>query len=75
MAKVFKNHTTLIHMNLSNYFVRTDSVELISITCSLLALYFMHEIRQTSDVGFMPEISLHKCMTPRTSVNEIATQL
>jgi len=23
---------------------------LISITCSLLALYFMHEIRETSDV-------------------------
>jgi len=28
----------LIHMNLSNYFFRTDSVVLISITCGLLAL-------------------------------------
>jgi len=36
---------------------------LISITCSLLALYFMHEIREISDIGFMPEISLDKCLT------------
>ena len=26
-------------------------------TCSLQALYFMHEIRETSDVRFVPEIS------------------
>jgi len=34
-------------MNLSNYFFRTDSVVLISITCSMLPLDFMHEIRET----------------------------
>ena len=34
-------------MNLSNYFFRTDSIVLISITCSLLALDFMHEIMET----------------------------
>ena len=33
----------MIYMNLSNYFFRTDSIVLISITRSLLALYFMHE--------------------------------
>jgi len=43
-------------MNLFNYFFRTDSIVFISITCSLLAL--VHEIRETSDVRFMPEISL-----------------
>jgi len=47
-------------MNLSNYFFRTDSIVLISTTYSLLALYFMHEIREISDVRFMPEISLDK---------------
>jgi len=26
-------------------------------------LYFMHEIRETSDVRFMPEIFLDKCLT------------
>jgi len=36
---------------------------LISITCSLLALYFTYEIRETSEVRFMPEISLDKCLT------------
>jgi len=36
---------------------------LISITCSLLAFYFMHEIRETSEVRFVPEISLSKCLT------------
>jgi len=50
-------------MNLSNYFFRTDSIVLISITCSLLALYIMHEIREISDIRFMPEISLDKCLT------------
>jgi len=53
----------LKHVNLSNYFFRTDSIVLICITCSLLALYFMHEIRDTSDIRFMPEISLDKCLT------------
>jgi len=50
-------------MNLSNYFFRTDSIVLISTTCSLFALYFMHEIREISDIRFMPEISLDKCLT------------
>jgi len=38
-------------MNLSNYFFRADSTVLISNTCSLLALYFKHDIREplTSD--------------------------
>jgi len=49
-------------MNLSNYFFRTYSVVLISITCSQLALYFMHEIRETSDIRFMPETSLDKSL-------------
>jgi len=31
----------------SNHFFRTDSIVLIAITCSLLALYFKHEIRET----------------------------
>jgi len=47
-------------VNLSNYFFRTDSLVLISITCNLLALYFIHEIRETFDVKFMPEISLEQ---------------
>jgi len=34
----------LIHIKLSNYFFITDSIVLISIACSLLALNFMHEI-------------------------------
>jgi len=41
----------------------TNSTVLISITCSLLALYFLHEIRETYDIRFMPEISLDKCLT------------
>jgi len=36
---------------------------LISTTCSLLALYYMHEIREISVIRFMPEISLDKCLT------------
>jgi len=60
-----KNLLQLIHMNLSNYFFITDSAVLISTTCSLLALYFMHEIREISDVRlrFMPEMSLDKRLT------------
>jgi len=38
----------LIHVNLSNYFFRTYSVVLISIICSLFALYFMHKITESS---------------------------
>jgi len=53
----------LLHMNLSNYFFRTDSVVLMCTACSLLALYFMHEIREIFDIRFMPEISLDKCLT------------
>jgi len=53
----------LIHMNLSNYFFITDSIVLISTTCSLLALYFMDEIREICEVRFMPEISLDKRLT------------
>jgi len=45
-------------MNFSNYFFRTDSIVLISVPCSLLALYFMYEIRETSDVRFMPKFPL-----------------
>jgi len=43
-------------MNLSNYFFRTDLILLISIIRNLRvrALYFMHEVRETSDVRFMP---------------------
>jgi len=52
-----------MHMNLSNYFFTTDSTVLISVTCSLLVVYFMHEIRETSGVRFMPEISFDKCLT------------
>ena len=40
----------LIHINLSNYFFITDSIVLISTTCRMLALHFMHEIREISDV-------------------------
>jgi len=50
-------------MNLSNYFFITDSIVFISTTHRLLALHFMHEIRDISDVRFMPEISLDKCLT------------
>jgi len=39
---------------------RTDSILLISITCSLLALYFMHEIAEISYVTFIQEIFLDK---------------
>jgi len=53
----------LIHTNLSNNFFRTDLIVFISITCSLLALYVKHEIRETSDFRFMPEISLDKWLT------------
>jgi len=60
---VLKILQQLIHVNLSNYFFRTGSIVLLSDTCSLLALYFMHEIRETYDVRFMPEISLDKCLT------------
>jgi len=65
-VSVFLNFTKTdmsVHMNLCNYFFRIHSIVLISTTCSLLALYFMHEIRETSDVRFMPEISLDKCLT------------
>jgi len=44
------------------YFFRTYSIVLISMTCSLLALYFMNEIRESSDVRFMPEISVDVCV-------------
>jgi len=50
-------------MNLSNYFFTTDSIVLISTTCSLLALHFINEISKISGVRFMPEISLDKCLT------------
>jgi len=53
----------LIHMNLSNYLFITDSIVLLSTTCRLLALHFMHEIWEISDVRFMPEISLDKFLT------------
>ena len=52
-----------MHMNLSNYFFRTYSIVLIHITCSLLAPYFMDEIRETVDVRFMTEASSDKCLT------------
>jgi len=48
----------LTHMNLSNYFFRTDSMVLLAITFNLLALYFMHEISETSDVRFMPMVTI-----------------
>jgi len=64
MVRVFfKILQQLIHVNLSSYFFRIDSIVLICITRSLLALYFMHEIRETSDVRFMPEIFVDKCLT------------
>jgi len=50
----------LIHMNLSNYFFITDSIVLISTTCSLLAPYFMHEIREISNI-----VSYNKFSKPR----------
>jgi len=56
-------------MNLSNYFFRTDSIVLMSITRNLLALYFTHEIRETSDDRFMPEISLDKCLILNSTVS------
>jgi len=60
---VFSRSIILVHMNLTNYIFITDSIMVISTTCSLLALYFMHEIREIADVRFMPEISLHKRLT------------
>jgi len=49
----------------------------VTITCSMLALDFMHEIRETSDIRFMPESSLTNVSLyiPQTSFNEITTQL
>jgi len=59
-------------MNLSNYFFRTDSIVLISITCSLLALGFMHEIRETSDVRLMPEIMQIPRLIPLNTINIVS---
>jgi len=44
----------LTHVNLTNYFFRTDSIVLISVTFSLLRFHFMPEIRETSDVRNFP---------------------
>jgi len=53
----------MIHMNLSSCLFRTHSIVLTSMTCRLLVLYFMHEIREISGVRFMTEISLDKGLT------------
>ena len=48
----------LIHVNVSNYFCRIYAVVLFCIICSLLAVYFMHEIM--CYVRFMQDIFLDK---------------
>jgi len=56
----FKSLQQLIHINLFHYFFRTDSAVLMSITYSLLALYFVHEIMETSYIRLIQEISFDK---------------
>jgi len=62
-ARILKNLSTADAHDFFQLLFRTGLIVLISITCSLLPLYFMHEIREIFNIRFFPEISLDKCLT------------